>query len=57
MPFPSDSQFSAISLNGQPYFNTVGDESPASTDLVGNLVIQHFHHFIMHTTEPMFTLE
>ncbi len=44
MPFPSDSQFSAVSLNGQPYFDNSGDESPLSTDLVGSTSFPSFYY-------------
>jgi len=43
MPFPSNIQFTSISVGGQPYFDVVGDESPASTDLVGNAQFPSFY--------------
>lgn len=36
MAFPSNTQFQPIILDGQPIFDVVGDESPVSTDIVGN---------------------
>ncbi|WP_438448238.1 carboxypeptidase regulatory-like domain-containing protein [Gorillibacterium sp. sgz5001074] len=36
MAFPSDAQFQPILLNGSPLFDPPGDESPTSTDIVGN---------------------
>jgi len=36
MTFPADNQFTPILLNGAPLFDPPGDESPASTDIVGN---------------------
>jgi len=36
MAFPSNSQFQAILIEGQPIFDLVGDQSPISTDIVGN---------------------
>lgn len=36
MAFPSNTQFQPIILDGQPIFDVVGDESPISTDIVGN---------------------
>ncbi|WP_226526993.1 carboxypeptidase regulatory-like domain-containing protein [Metabacillus niabensis] len=36
MPFPSNSQFTPITVGGTPIFDLLGDESPVSTDIVGN---------------------
>ncbi|MFG6149247.1 carboxypeptidase regulatory-like domain-containing protein [Halobacillus sp. B23F22_1] len=36
MVFPSNNQFQPILLGAQPIFDVVGDESPSSTDIVGN---------------------
>ncbi|MEI2325688.1 carboxypeptidase regulatory-like domain-containing protein [Priestia megaterium] len=36
MAFPSNSQFQPILIGNQPIFDMVGDQSPSSTDLVGN---------------------
>ncbi|WP_051314637.1 carboxypeptidase regulatory-like domain-containing protein [Alteribacter aurantiacus] len=36
MAFPADSQFEPILIGGVPLFDITGDESPASTDIVGN---------------------
>ncbi|MFW0779053.1 carboxypeptidase regulatory-like domain-containing protein [Rossellomorea marisflavi] len=36
MAFPSNNQYTAIEVGGVPLFDVLGDESPASTDLVGN---------------------
>ncbi|USK42072.1 carboxypeptidase regulatory-like domain-containing protein [Cytobacillus oceanisediminis] len=36
MPFPSNSQYTPILVNGTPLFDVLGDESPVSTDIVGN---------------------
>lgn len=36
MAYPSDSQFLPILLNGSPLADPPGDESPASTDIVGD---------------------
>ncbi|MBY0090740.1 carboxypeptidase regulatory-like domain-containing protein [Priestia aryabhattai] len=36
MAFPSNSQFQPILIGGQPIFDLVGDQSPLSTDIVGN---------------------
>lgn len=36
VPFPSNGQFTPILLGGAPLFDVTGDESPASTDIVGN---------------------
>ncbi|WP_169907692.1 carboxypeptidase regulatory-like domain-containing protein [Priestia abyssalis] len=36
MPFPSNTQYTPILVNGVPLFDTTGDESPAATDIVGN---------------------
>ncbi|MGA4719889.1 carboxypeptidase regulatory-like domain-containing protein [Fictibacillus nanhaiensis] len=43
MPFPSNIQFTPLSVGGQPYFDVVGDESPATTDLVGNAQFPSFY--------------
>jgi large repetitive protein len=43
MPFPSNLQYTAVSVGGQPYFDVVGDESPAYTDLVGNAQFPSFY--------------
>lgn len=43
MPFPSNIQFTPLNLGGQPYFDVVGDESPSSTDLVGNAQFPSFY--------------
>ncbi|MBM7553900.1 carboxypeptidase regulatory-like domain-containing protein [Thalassobacillus pellis] len=36
MPFPDNTQYTPIQVNGSPIFDLVGDESPVSTDIVGN---------------------
>jgi large repetitive protein len=36
VPFPSNAQFTPILLGGSPLFDLTGDESPPSTDIVGN---------------------
>jgi large repetitive protein len=36
LAFPSNDQFTPIQVNGSPLFDVLGDESPASTDIVGN---------------------
>ncbi|MES1042533.1 hypothetical protein [Peribacillus simplex] len=36
MAFPANTQFQPILLGSQPIFDVVGDESPVSTDIVGN---------------------
>ncbi|MDR4938121.1 hypothetical protein RGU11_17210 [Rossellomorea marisflavi] len=36
MAFPSNDQFTPIQVNGSPLFDVLGDESPVSTDIVGN---------------------
>jgi large repetitive protein len=36
VPIPSNAQFTPILLGGAPLFDVTGDESPASTDIVGN---------------------
>ncbi|GLI84555.1 hypothetical protein ANABIO32_22650 [Rossellomorea marisflavi] len=36
MAFPSNDQFTPIQVNGSPLFDVLGDESPPSTDIVGN---------------------
>ncbi|GAB1765757.1 carboxypeptidase regulatory-like domain-containing protein [Priestia megaterium] len=36
MAFPSNTQFQPILIGTQPIYDVVGDESPASTDIVGN---------------------
>lgn len=44
MAFPSSSQFSPVIVAGQPSFDLVGDESPASTDIVGNASFPSFYY-------------
>ncbi|MEK1833431.1 hypothetical protein AAAC51_44570 [Priestia megaterium] len=36
MASPSNNQFQPILVGGQPIFDLVGDQSPISTDIVGN---------------------
>ncbi|MBU7592485.1 carboxypeptidase regulatory-like domain-containing protein [Metabacillus halosaccharovorans] len=36
MPFPINSQYTPITVGGTPLFDLLGDESPVSTDIVGN---------------------
>ncbi|WP_404354763.1 carboxypeptidase regulatory-like domain-containing protein [Cytobacillus firmus] len=36
MPFPGNSQYTPVLVNGTPLFDVLGDESPVSTDIVGN---------------------
>ncbi|KML32346.1 carboxypeptidase regulatory-like domain-containing protein [Rossellomorea marisflavi] len=36
MAFPSNDQYTAIQVGGAPLFDVLGDESPVSTDIVGN---------------------
>ncbi|WP_342045359.1 carboxypeptidase regulatory-like domain-containing protein, partial [Bacillus sp. OTU530] len=42
--FPSNDQFSPVIVGGQPSFDIVGDESPGSTDLVGNASFLSFYY-------------
>lgn len=35
VPFPSDSDYNALTLNGVPFSAAVGDENPGETDIVG----------------------
>ncbi|WP_129729008.1 carboxypeptidase regulatory-like domain-containing protein, partial [Ectobacillus funiculus] len=42
--FPSNDQFSPVIVGGQPSFDIVGDESPGSTDLVGNASFPSFYY-------------
>ncbi|PFG05371.1 carboxypeptidase regulatory-like domain-containing protein [Bacillus sp. es.034] len=36
MTFPSNSQYTPVIVGGTPIFDVLGDESPVSTDIVGN---------------------
>lgn len=36
MAFPSNSQYTPVLIGGTPLFDVLGDESPVSTDIVGN---------------------
>ncbi|MBW3113649.1 carboxypeptidase regulatory-like domain-containing protein [Bacillus sp. MCCB 382] len=36
MAFPSNAQYTPVLVGGTPLFDVLGDESPASTDIVGN---------------------
>lgn len=36
MPFPSNTQYTPITVGGTPLFDLLGDDNPVSTDIVGN---------------------
>jgi large repetitive protein len=38
VPFPSNAQYTPILVGGAPLFDLLGDESPVSTDIVGNSI-------------------
>ncbi|MBD7965920.1 carboxypeptidase regulatory-like domain-containing protein [Fictibacillus norfolkensis] len=44
MSFPTNSQFTAITVGGSPYADVVNDMNPASTDIVGNATFPSFYY-------------